>query len=184
MTFYDPARLARGSVSPSADRSNRSPASGGADQSDQEAATDRRFMSEAIEWARRCPPSETAFSVGAVIVTDGAVLSTGYSRETDAKVHAEESALNKLDVNDPRLAAATIYSTLEPCSQRATATRPPCTDRIIAAGISRVVIAWREPSTFVTNCVGVEKLRQHGITVVELADLAEEARSVNQHLEL
>ncbi|WP_405159725.1 dihydrofolate reductase family protein [Nocardia sp. NBC_01499] len=145
---------------------------------------DIRFMRRAIELARLCPPSETAFSVGAVIVVDGVEIATGYSRETDAKVHAEESALNKLDADDPRLALATIYSTLEPCSQRGTATRLPCTDRILRAGIPRVVLAWREPATFVTNCVGVEKLRQHGVEVVELAELATAAMSMNRHLDL
>ncbi len=141
-------------------------------------------MRRAIELARKCPPSETAFSVGAVLVVDGVEIATGFSRETDAKVHAEESALNKLDPDDPRLATATIYSTLEPCSQRATASRPPCTDRILRAGIPRVVVAWREPATFVTNCVGVEKLRQHGVEVLELPELAAEAMSMNRHLDL
>jgi pyrimidine deaminase RibD-like protein len=146
--------------------------------------TDREFMHRAIELALMCPTSATAFSVGAVIAVDGVEISCGYSRETDEKVHAEEAALNKLDAKDPRLVRATIYSTLEPCSQRATPTRPPCTDRILAAGIPRVVIAWREPTTFVTNCVGVEKLRQHGVEVVELSDLAEAAMSTNRHLDL
>ncbi|MFI7004151.1 dihydrofolate reductase family protein [Nocardia sp. NPDC050175] len=146
--------------------------------------TDQDFMRRAIELARLCPPSETAFSVGAVIVADGVEIATGYSRETDAKVHAEESALNKLDADDPRLARATIYTTLEPCSQRATATRLPCTDRILRAGIPRVVLAWREPATFVTNCVGVEKLREQGVEVVELAELAAAAMAMNRHLEL
>ncbi|MGM7647235.1 deaminase [Nocardia sp. JW2] len=145
---------------------------------------DHRFMHRAIELARQCPPSSTAYSVGAVIVVDGVEISTGYSRETDEKVHAEESALNKLDADDPRLARATIYSTLEPCSTRATATRLPCTDRILAAGIPRVVIAWREPSLFVAACEGVDKLRTNGVEVVELTDLAEAARSMNDHLDL
>ncbi|MFG1790778.1 deaminase [Nocardia sp. NPDC049149] len=148
------------------------------------AEQDVMFMRRAIELARKCPPSETAFSVGAVLVVDGVAIATGYSRETDAKVHAEESALNKLDPDDPRLATATIYSTLEPCSQRATASRPPCTDRILRAGIPRVVVAWREPATFVTNCVGLERLRQHGVEVVELPELAAEAMSMNRHLDL
>ncbi|MCA2209876.1 deaminase [Nocardia rosealba] len=145
---------------------------------------DHRFMHRAIELARQCPPSSTAYSVGAVIVVDGVEISTGYSRETDEKVHAEESALNKLGADDPRLARATIYSTLEPCSTRATATRRPCTDRILAAGIPRVVIAWREPSLFVAACEGVDKLRTNGVEVVELTDLAEAARSMNEHLDL
>ncbi|WP_227997822.1 dihydrofolate reductase family protein [Nocardia australiensis] len=145
---------------------------------------DHRWMARAIELARLCPPSDTAFSVGAVVVADGVEISTGFSRETDAKVHAEESALNKLAETDPRLSRATIYSTLEPCSQRGTPTRLPCTNRILAAGIARVVIAWREPATFVANCAGVETLRQHGVEVVELAELAEAAMSMNRHLNL
>ncbi|MEV0058323.1 deaminase [Nocardia sp. NPDC050718] len=147
-------------------------------------STDHRFMHRAIELARNCPPSPTAYSVGAVIVADGVEISTGYSRETDEKVHAEESALNKLDPDDPRLTRATIYSTLEPCSTRATASRPPCTDRILAAGIPTVVIAWREPSLFVAACEGVDKLRRHGVRVLELTDLAAEAMSMNSHLDL
>ncbi|WP_324196557.1 deaminase [Nocardia puris] len=142
------------------------------------------WMNRAIELARLCPEVEGAFSVGAVIVADGEEISTGYSRETDSKVHAEEAALDKLAADDPRLARATIYSTLEPCSERATKSRIPCTDRILAAGIPRVVIAWREPATFVEDCVGVEKLRQEGVVVVELPQLAEAAMSMNRHLDL
>jgi pyrimidine deaminase RibD-like protein len=107
----------------------------------------------------------------------------GFSRETDEKVHAEESALNKLGA-DPRLAHSTIYSTLEPCSERASPDRTPCTERILAARIRRVVIAWREPATFVVDCVGVEKLRDHGIEVVELDDMVDEAMSMNRHLRI
>jgi pyrimidine deaminase RibD-like protein len=152
------------------------------------------WMRHAIGLARLCPRSPTAYSVGAVIVgADGVELAHGYSREIDAKVHAEESALNRLGcaaalsdagTADPRLARATLYSTLEPCSQRATPDRLPCTDRILAAGIPRVVIAWREPGLFVANCVGVEKLREHGVEVIELTDMAAEAMSMNRHLEL
>ncbi|MFJ1459023.1 deaminase [Nocardia wallacei] len=144
----------------------------------------RFWMHHAIGLARLCPPSSTAFSVGAVVVDAGGVeLAHGYSRETDAKVHAEESALNKLG-DDSRLTRATLYSTLEPCSRRASPDRAPCTDRILAAGLARVVIAWREPATFVDNCVGVEKLRDQGIEVIELPDLAAEAMSMNRHLDL
>ncbi|WP_067696667.1 dCMP deaminase [Nocardia jejuensis] len=146
---------------------------------------DRGWMRHAIGLARLSPQSPTAFSVGAVIVgADGVEISHGWSRETDEKVHAEESALNKLDPDDPRLPHATVYSTLEPCSQRASQDRAPCTDRLLRAGVRRVVIAWREPGTFVVNCVGVEKLREHGIEVIELQDLAEEAMSMNRHLRL
>lgn len=145
---------------------------------------DKAWMRRAIELSRECPPSEGAYSVGAVIVTqDGEEISTGYSREgNDPKVHAEESALAKLPADDPRLATATIYSTLEPCSVRSS--RPVgCAQHIINAGISRVVIAWLEPSLF-QDCEGVEMLEAAAVEVVELGELAEEAKAVNAHLGL
>src|ERR1700758_208099 len=96
---------------------------------------DERWMRLAVELAWQCPPSRTAYSVGAVIVgADGAELSRGFSRENDPLVHAEESALGKLAPGEPRLAGATIYSTLEPCSQRNSRPRT-CAQLIIASGI-------------------------------------------------
>ncbi|NUS42629.1 MAG: dCMP deaminase [Mycobacteriaceae bacterium] len=142
-------------------------------------------MWRAIELAELCPPAAGAYSVGAVIVgSDGRELASGYSRERDPKAHAEEGALAKLAPGDPRLVSATLYSTLEPCSRRATAGRAPCADRIVRAGIPRVVIAWREPALFVADCVGVESLREHGVEVVELPDLAAAAMAMNRHLDL
>jgi diaminohydroxyphosphoribosylaminopyrimidine deaminase / 5-amino-6-(5-phosphoribosylamino)uracil reductase len=145
---------------------------------------DTAWMRRAIELSRLCPPAEGAFSVGAVVVSaDGEEIATGYSRETDDKVHAEEAAFAKLDPDDPRLAGATLYSTLEPCSQRAS--RPTtCVQHTINAGVARAVIAWREPSLFVADCVGVELLADAGIEVIELDELADEARAVNAHLDL
>ncbi|HET9655149.1 MAG TPA: dihydrofolate reductase family protein [Kineosporiaceae bacterium] len=143
-------------------------------------ATDRFWMRRAIELSRRCPPSATAYSVGAILVAqDGTELASGHSRETDPRVHAEEAALAKLGP-DPRLAGATLYSTLEPCSRRS-ADRTPCARLVIAAGVRRVVIAWREPPLFV-DCDGVELLAGAGIAVEELPELAEPARAVNAHL--
>ncbi|MFG2971592.1 deaminase [Streptomyces sp. NPDC048331] len=145
-------------------------------------ADDVTWMERAIELSRKCPPAEGAFSVGAIIVgADGEELAHGYSRETDAHVHAEESALAKLPTDDPRLAGATLYSTLEPCSERRS--RPlTCTQLILRSPIRRVVIAWREPSLLVADCVGVETLRGQGIQVIELSGLRSQARAVNEHL--
>lgn len=147
-------------------------------------AADRHWMELAIELSRNCPPKATAYCVGSVIVDEhGNEISNGYSRETDDHVHAEESALAKLAENDPRLGKATIYSTLEPCSERKS--RPlTCTQLIIDAGIPRVVMAWREPSLFVADCQGYELLSSAGIAVVELSEFAEEAKEVNSHLRL
>jgi len=139
---------------------------------------DRGWLSQAIELSRRCPPSATAFAVGALVVAgDGSVLATGYSREGDPHDHAEEAALAKLDPADPRLAGATLYSSLEPC--RARASRPrPCAELIIEAGLRRVVIAWREPPVFAPGG-GADQLAGAGITVVDIPDLAAQARAVN-----
>ncbi|MFI9105806.1 deaminase [Streptomyces fildesensis] len=143
---------------------------------------DRRWMTAAIELSRLCPPAEGAYSVGAIIVDEhGEEMARGYSRETDPHVHAEESALAKLSPDDLRLSEATLYSTLEPCSQRKSRPRT-CTQLVLASGVRRVVIAWKEPSLFVDDCVGVETLREAGVTVVELSDMANQARAVNLHL--
>ncbi|MGH4015347.1 MAG: deaminase [Pseudonocardiaceae bacterium] len=145
---------------------------------------DYRWMRLAIELAYQCPPSPGAFSVGAVIVDEnGEEISRGYSRETDSHVHAEESALAKLASDDPRLKTATVYSTLEPCSQRKSRPRT-CTQLILAAGVPRVVVAWREPSLFVADCQGCELLANAGVAVIEISDLEKEAQAPNSHLSL
>lgn len=143
---------------------------------------DEYWMQLAIELSQLCPRSESAFAVGAVLVSAaGEEIARGYSRETDPKVHAEESALAKLSAGDQRLRTATIYSTLEPCSQRASRPRP-CAQLILDAGIPRVVMAWREPSLFVADAQGTELLTAAGVTVVELAHYAELALAPNAHL--
>ncbi|WP_414636271.1 dihydrofolate reductase family protein [Actinophytocola sp.] len=143
------------------------------------AAADWRLLRTATELARCCPPSETAFSVGAVIVdAAGTELARGYSRDTDPTVHAEESALAKL--SGPPPPGATLYSSLEPCSSRSS--RPTtCTQHILDSGIRRVVIAWREPSTFVHGH-GAELLAAGGVEVIEFPDLAPAAKEPNRHL--
>jgi diaminohydroxyphosphoribosylaminopyrimidine deaminase / 5-amino-6-(5-phosphoribosylamino)uracil reductase len=154
------------------------------------------WLLEAIKLSRCCPPSATAFSVGAVVVgADGGVLSTGFSREWAAGEHAEEVALARLGLPGvgvpgngaggsggpgPDLAGATMYSSLEPCAARAS--KPtPCADLIIASGIGRVVIAWREPPIFVPGG-GAVRLRKAGLMVKVIPELAAAARAVNAHL--
>jgi 5-amino-6-(5-phosphoribosylamino)uracil reductase len=141
---------------------------------------EHRFLRWAIELSRLCPPSESAFSVGAVVVgEDGEVLATGFSREQEEHDHAEEVALRKLGP-DPRLRHATIYSSLVPCGARAS--RPlTCVQHIVAAGLPRVVFAWREPALF-TDGEGAEQLRAAGVAVTEVPELAARARAVNAHL--
>jgi riboflavin-specific deaminase-like protein len=151
---------------------------------------DHRFLRWAVELSRLCPPSASAFSVGAVIVgEDGEVLASGFSREQEDHDHAEEVALRKLAPGklgpDPRLRHATIYSSLVPCGVRAS--RPlTCVQHIVAAGIPRVVFAWREPALFTAgetppNSAG-EQLRAAGVAVTEVPELADRAKAVNAHL--
>jgi pyrimidine deaminase RibD-like protein len=142
---------------------------------------DLRWLQHAIELSRSCPHSLTAFCVGAVIVSAGGeILATGYSRETDPHDHAEEIALTKVPADDPRLRRANIYTSLEPCSKRASRPRT-CTDLILAAGIPRVSLAWREPSVFV-DCEGVELLEAAGVEVCEFPQLAQQVKEINAHL--
>lgn len=143
---------------------------------------DRAWLAVACELAAQCPPSTTAFSVGAVIVAiDGTELARSYSRENNPHDHAEEGALAKVPVGDPRLADATVYSSLEPCSKRASRPRP-CAQLIRGAGIRRVVTAWREPDTFVLGADGTEFLERASIAVIELPEYADAAKLPNRHL--
>ncbi|MFC1232097.1 MULTISPECIES: dihydrofolate reductase family protein [Streptomyces] len=146
-------------------------------------AADHHWLALACELADRCPPSETAFSVGAVVVAaDGTELARGHSREGgDPVVHAEEAALAKIDPADPRLPAATVYSSLEPCARRAS--RPsPCARLILDAGVRRVVTAWREPDTFVAGADGGGVLAAEDALVLVLPEHEEAAEAPNRHL--
>ncbi|HEY6275631.1 MAG TPA: deaminase [Streptosporangiaceae bacterium] len=135
-------------------------------------------MGHAIGLSRRCPPSSSAFCVGAVVVAaDGSVLATGYSREGSPHDHAEEAALAKLGPAGARLAGATLYSSLEPCRSRTSRPRS-CAELIIGAALRRVVIAWREPPVFAPGG-GAARLGEAGVTVVEIPDLAAQARAIN-----
>jgi diaminohydroxyphosphoribosylaminopyrimidine deaminase / 5-amino-6-(5-phosphoribosylamino)uracil reductase len=146
---------------------------------------DRYWLAAAIELSARCPPSDTAFSVGAILVSAaGEMIASGYSREVDPKDHAEEVALARVAAQRVpgriELGSATLYSSLEPCIARGS--RPtPCAELIVAAGIARVVIAWHEPPVFVPGG-GAAWLADHGVTVVSVPELAGRARAINAHL--
>jgi riboflavin-specific deaminase-like protein len=164
---------------------------------------DGRYLRHAIWLSRQCVPAQSAFSAGAVIVSSsGEMLSAGFSGEQQDRDHAEEVALRKLgwppagpapasasasaSAPDPRLRGATLYSSLVPCASRVPRTarashQVSCAQHIIAAGIRRVVFAWREPPLF-TRADGAAALRAAGIEVAELPDLAAEAVAVNAHL--
>jgi diaminohydroxyphosphoribosylaminopyrimidine deaminase / 5-amino-6-(5-phosphoribosylamino)uracil reductase len=115
-----------------------------------------------------------------IVGAGGEPIADGYSREGSPSVHAEERALVRVDPGDPRLAGATIYSSMEPCGERRSGAMP-CARLIVASGLRRVVFALREPRVFVEGR-GAELLRQAGIAVVEMPELAAEVEAVNAHL--
>jgi len=142
---------------------------------------DHLWLRRAVELSLKCPPVETAYSVGAIIVSaDGIELSRGYSRENDPVVHAEESAIAKLSGRSVSLAGATIYSSMEPCSTRRSRPRS-CTELILAAGISRVVFALQEPVLF-ADCQGAELLERAGVQVVRIPAMGPWVREINGQL--
>jgi diaminohydroxyphosphoribosylaminopyrimidine deaminase / 5-amino-6-(5-phosphoribosylamino)uracil reductase len=100
--------------------------------------------------------------VGAVVVRDGEVVGEGWHRRK-GEPHAEVLAL---DAAGERAEGSTLYLTMEPCAHHGTT--PPCTDAVLAAGVSRVVAASLDPNPKAGG--GLETLRAAGIEV-EHADL-------------
>jgi len=96
---------------------------------------DRSWMRRALARARRgwgrTSPNPM---VGAVVVKNGVEIGAGYHRKAGTP-HAEVNALNAAG---KEARGATLYVTLEPCCTQGRT--PPCTDAIIEAGVSRVVI--------------------------------------------
>jgi diaminohydroxyphosphoribosylaminopyrimidine deaminase/5-amino-6-(5-phosphoribosylamino)uracil reductase len=139
-------------------------------------ATDRTHLARAIELAEggrgRTSPNPL---VGAVIVRDGQVLGEGFHTALGAP-HAEREAIAAAGGAD--LHGATLYVSLEPCCH--TGRTPPCTEAIIEAGISRVVVASDDPTEKAAGR-GLGILRDEGIEVVVAdAELAVRARLLNQ----
>jgi diaminohydroxyphosphoribosylaminopyrimidine deaminase/5-amino-6-(5-phosphoribosylamino)uracil reductase len=140
--------------------------------------TDKAHLRRALELAEggrgRVSPNPL---VGAAVVRDGEVIGEGFHAEL-GELHAERAALAdcREKGNDP--AGATMYVTLEPCAH--TGRQPPCTEAILGAGISRVVIASEDPSEKAAGR-GPGILRDGGVEV-ELAagEEATAARLLNQ----
>lgn len=110
-------------------------------------------------------------SVGCVIIDrDGQRVSEAATGD-GGRPHAEELALSRLPVG--AAAGGTAYVTLEPCRERS-AGSAPCSQRLIDAGLSRVIIAARDPHPLGSG--GFDRLREAGLQV-EIGPLKAEAEA-------
>ena len=130
--------------------------------------SDLQWMQKAIDLARRAegmtrpnPP------VGAILVKNGQHIGQGWHKQAGGP-HAEVFALRQAGET---ARGATLYVTLEPCCT--TGRTPPCSEAIIRAGISRVVVGTVDPNPKHAGR-GLRQLRKAGIQV-EVGACAEEA---------
>lgn len=125
------------------------------------------FMTRAIELAKkgkgRTSPNP---AVGAVIVKGGKIIGEGWHKKAGAP-HAEIEALNSCGASSK---GATLYVTLEPCNHKGRT--PPCVPAIVKAGIKRVVIGAKDPSSK-PGIKGIPALKRAGVKV-EMSKLAGE----------
>src|SRR5260370_1304998 len=112
--------------------------------------------------------------VGAALVQDDEIIAEGFHLYED-RDHAETAALKQAAEGSLSTKGATAYVTLEPCSHHGRT--GPCADALIAAGITRCVIATRDPNPLVSGqCI--QKLRAANVEVT-LGVLEQPARDLN-----
>ncbi len=135
-------------------------------------AADHQWMARALQLAERglwtTSPNPR---VGCVVVQQGRVVGEGW-HERAGEPHAEVHALRAAG---EAARGATAYVTLEPCSHHGRT--PPCADALLAAGVSRVVAAMRDPNPLVAG-QGLARLAAAGVET-SAGLLAESARELN-----
>lgn len=133
---------------------------------------DRNFMRLALREARkgigRTSPNP---SVGAVVIKNDRIVGKGHHQQAGgphAEIHALQAAGHKAE-------GATLYVTLEPCNH--TGRTSPCTEAVLRAGITRVVIGMPDPNPAVAGG-GAAYLASQGVEVTS-GILEEECREIN-----
>jgi pyrimidine deaminase RibD-like protein len=107
-------------------------------------AVDRKFCRMAADLAPKSIPENDGKPhpyVGVVVVKDENVIATGFRGETGkGGDHGEFCALKKVnaDVDNVDLSGCTVYTTLEPCTERKPG-KTPCANRLIDGKVARVV---------------------------------------------
>ena len=136
-------------------------------------ATDTLHMTRALELAHRGRfTTHPNPRVGCVIARGEHTLGSGWHRKA-GEPHAEINALQDAAGN---LHGATAYVTLEPCCHHGRT--PPCTEALIEAGVSRVVIATQDPNPQVSGA-GIKVLTAAGVRV-ETGLLEQPATELNK----
>jgi diaminohydroxyphosphoribosylaminopyrimidine deaminase/5-amino-6-(5-phosphoribosylamino)uracil reductase len=134
----------------------------------------RNFLEDALDLAAqgvgRVSPNP---AVGAVVVSDGAIVGRGFHTWAGLK-HAEVIAIEEAG---ERSRGAALYLNLEPCSHQGRT--PPCADAIIAAGIKKVVAAMEDPNPLVRGA-GFKRLREAGVEVEIDTDFTAWATDLNE----
>lgn len=124
----------------------------------EDCSDDVRFMRRALDLAERGAgqvwPNP---KVGAVIVREGTIVGEGWHQRF-GHAHAE---VNALAAAGEAARGATAYVSLEPCNHHGQT--GPCTEALLAAGVSRVVFAARDPNPKAAG--GAERLRAAGLAV-------------------
>lgn len=137
------------------------------------AEADQFFMGVALDLARRgLGRTSPNPAVGCVVARDGRVLGRGF-HPAAGEPHAEVFALAEAG---GAARGADLYVTLEPCSHHGRT--PPCADRIVEAGVRRVVAALEDPNPRVAG-EGLRRLGEAGVEVVVGVGEAE-ARRLNE----
>jgi len=123
---------------------------------------DLKYMQRALKLAQRGLGSvEPNPMVGCVIAKGSQVIGKGWHKKF-GQPHAEIVALDNCRSQGNVPQGSTMYVTLEPCCHQGKT--GPCTEAIIEAGVSKVIVATVDPSPH-ANGKGIEKLREAGIDV-------------------
>ena len=108
--------------------------------------------------------------VGCIIVKRGRIVGKGFHRKAGTE-HAEVLAISEAG---KKAANSTMYVTLEPCSHWGRT--PPCTEKIVEAGVREVIIAMKDPNPLVD---GFLELKFRGLKT-KIGILEKEARKLNE----
>lgn len=137
---------------------------------------EKEFMRVALSLAAKGRTSPNP-KVGCVVVKNGKIIGKGFHKKAGMP-HAEIEAIQDAQNRKQETRNATLYLTLEPCCSTYPGKRtPPCTETVLNSGVSRLVVAMKDPNPKVSGR-GIEFLRKNGVKV-EVGLFGEEAKEIN-----